>query len=159
APKIDGWVIPGWVSSRWLRPFSHPSGVIARLQAAIPNFDIQTLAMDFEEESQAVAGVPISDYAPWIDRHIRRERMWHEVLWRLMETDAVDLAAIVFDGVDKLQHGLWPYLDPRLAPQKPSGEYLAVRRAALEYYKAVDDLLGETMSRARGQATIFICSD
>jgi len=159
APQIDGWVIPGWVTSRWLRPFSHPAGVIDRLRAAIPGFDVKTLAIDLEEESKAVAGAPIDDYSAWVNLHIRRERLWFDVLWQLMESDRVDLAAVVFDGVDKLQHGLWPYLDPKLAPSNPPPEFLRVREMAWEYYRTIDHLLGETMRRAGDQATVFICSD
>jgi predicted AlkP superfamily phosphohydrolase/phosphomutase len=159
APKIDGWVIPGWVTSRWVRPFSHPPGLIDGLRAALPGFDVKTLAIDLDEESKAVAGAPIDDYRAWVNLHIRRERLWFDVLWRLAETDPVDLAAIVFDGVDKLQHGLWPYVDPMLVPENPSPEFLRVRETAWEYYKTVDELLGESMRRAGEDATILICSD
>jgi predicted AlkP superfamily phosphohydrolase/phosphomutase len=159
APKIDGWVIPGWVTARWLRPFSHPAGLIDRLKSSVPGFDVKTLAMDLDEESKAVSGSPIDDYRAWVSLHIRRERLWFEVLWHLLETDPVDLAAIIFDGADKLQHGLWPYLDPGLAPAEPEPGFLRVREMAWEYYKTLDHLLGETVRRAGEECTVLICSD
>jgi predicted AlkP superfamily phosphohydrolase/phosphomutase len=158
APKIDGWAIPGWVSWRWMKPLSHPSGVIEKLTAEVPGFDVKTLAMDYEEERKAIVGSGIDDHGAWIQLHISRERQWFATLKHLMATSPVELAGVVFDGVDKLQHLLWAYLDPRLAPEKPSPEYLRIRGQALDYFRAIDGLLGEAMEMLPDW-TILVCSD
>ncbi|MDX2181997.1 MAG: alkaline phosphatase family protein [Bryobacteraceae bacterium] len=158
APKIDGWALPGWVSWRWMKSLSHPAGVVEKLAAEIPGFDVKILAMDYEEERKAIVGSGIDDHEAWIQLHISREKQWFETLKRLQSTQPVDLAGIVFDGVDKLQHLLWGYLDPRIAPSNPSPEYQRTRAAALEYFRTIDLLLGEAMELFRDW-TILICSD
>lgn len=159
APKIDGWAIPGWISWRWVKQFSHPAGVTEKLKADLPGFDVKRLAMDFEEERKAVTGSQIDDYRGWIDLHIDRERQWFEVLKYLQNSDPAGLIGIVFDGVDKLQHRLWHFIDPRIAPSEPSVEFDRVREATFDYYRSIDRLLEEIDRMYDGQATILIPSD
>jgi predicted AlkP superfamily phosphohydrolase/phosphomutase len=159
APRIEGWVIPGWVSWRWMKRLSHPAGIIEHLKQNLAGFDVKKLAIDFEEERKSVVGAPMDDYRSWIGLHIERERQWFEVLRHMMTEDPADLVGVVFDGVDKLQHLLWYYLDPGLVPENPDSEYLRIREMAWEYYRLVDDLLGETLDLYGDSATILICSD
>src|SRR5215831_9068010 len=44
APKIDGWVVPGCVSWRWMKNLSHPPGIIDKLKKEVPRFDVKSLA-------------------------------------------------------------------------------------------------------------------
>jgi predicted AlkP superfamily phosphohydrolase/phosphomutase len=159
APKIDGWVIPGWVSWRWMKRLSHPANIIDELKQELPGFDVKKLAIDFEEERKSVIGAPIDDYSSWVSLHIEREKQWFEVLRYMMEKDPAELVGMVFDGVDKLQHLLWYYIDPALLPENPEPEYLRIREMAWNYFRTVDDLLGQTMELYGDQAAILICSD
>lgn len=159
APKIDGWAIPGWVSWRWMKRLSHPSDVIDTLKKTLPGFDVKVLAMDMEEERKAVVGAPLDDYECWIGLHIARERQWFDVIQHLTAKRHAELVGVVFDGVDKIQHLLWKYLDPALRPCQPDEEYLRIRSLAIEYFRRIDDLLGETLSRYGDDTTILICSD
>jgi predicted AlkP superfamily phosphohydrolase/phosphomutase len=159
APKIDGWAIPGWVSWRWMKQFSHPNDVIDHLKSTLPGFDVKTLAMDMEEEGKAIAGAPLDDYQSWVGLHIARERMWYGVIQHLMAERPAELVGLVFDGVDKIQHLLWRYLDPTLRPQLPGEDFLQTQDMTLDYFREVDRLLGDTMSRYGDDTTILICSD
>ena len=51
-----------------------------------------------------------------MDLHIRREQRWFEVLRFLMQNEPADLVGVLFDGVDKLQHLCWRFIDPELRP-------------------------------------------
>ncbi len=158
APKIDGWVVPGWVSWRWMKQLSHPAGIIEMLKRDLPGFDVKSIALDPTEEKKAIAGAVLDDYRSWVMPHLEREQQWFNVLCHMMERDPVALAGIVFDGVDKLQHLLWSYLDPALAePDNP--EFVRIRDIAWEYFARIDQILGETVDRWGDQATILICSD
>jgi predicted AlkP superfamily phosphohydrolase/phosphomutase len=158
-PKIDGCVIPGWVPWRWLKRFTHPAGLLERLAKELPDFDVRQLAMDFEQERKAIAGAPPDDHEAWIDLHVGRDRQWFNVLRRLMQTERPGLAGIVFDGVDKLQHLLWPYLDPELAPRDPAPEFLSTQRACWRYFRQLDTFLADVVSLAGPDAAVFIVSD
>ncbi len=159
APKIDGYVVPGWVAWRWVKNQSHPKDLIARLQDAIPGFDVKELAMNFSEEEKAVAGTFNEEYEPWIDLHLRRERQWFNILKHQYANDPTDLTAIVFDGVDKLQHLCWEFLDPNLEPADPSPQFLKVRELCWEYFRQIDAFLKETVAFAGEDAHVFVVSD
>jgi predicted AlkP superfamily phosphohydrolase/phosphomutase len=66
---------------------------------------------------------------------------------------------VLFDGVDKLQHFCWRFLDPALFPGKPSPWEQSVRALCLEYFRRVDHFIGEIVARAGPEATIVIASD
>ncbi|MCU1259021.1 MAG: Type phosphodiesterase / nucleotide pyrophosphatase, partial [Bryobacterales bacterium] len=158
APRVDGYVIPGWVPWRWLKRLSHPKGLVERLNAEVPGFDVKALAMDFDEEKKSIAGEPVEDPEGWIALHIRRERQWFQVFEHQLKNDPCDLVGIVFDGVDKLQHLLWPYLDPSnsvdLGPDQDR-----IRSHCFNYFRQIDDFLERTVLMAGSEATVMVVSD
>lgn len=159
APRINGYVIPGWVPWRWVKKHSHPADLIDRLKAEVPGFDLQELAMNFDEEQKAVAGNEIENYDAWIDIHIRREKQWFACLRHLLKKGDCDLLGIVFDGVDKLQHLLWQYVDPALTPQRLSPGYQRTREHCWNYFRLLDGFLGETIRIAGEDSLILVVSD
>jgi len=159
APKINGYVIPGWIPWRWVKKNSHPADLVDRLRAELPGFNVKELAMDFKEEQKAVAGATIEDYEPWIDLHIRRERQWFNALRHLMTNEPCELVGVVFDGVDKLQHLLWHYLDPAMEPAQTSKNYLCIRELCWDYFRQLDSFLEETVRLAGPESSVFIVSD
>ena len=158
-PKINGYVIPGWVPWRWVKKHSRPAGLVDRLKTEIPGFDVKELAMNFDEEEKAISGATHEDYEPWIDLHIRRERQWFHVLRHQMEHDPCELTAIVFDGVDKLQHLLWQYLDPAREPSEPSDAFIRTRKRCWDYFRQLDDFLAESVALAGSDAHVLVASD
>jgi predicted AlkP superfamily phosphohydrolase/phosphomutase len=158
-PRIDGYVIPGWTPWRWLRRFSHPAGLIEKLTSELPTFDVKELAMDFDQERKSLAGMAEEDYETWIDLHIRRDRQWFSLLRHQLTRDPCELTAIVFDGVDKLQHLLWPYLDPSMQPVKPTTAFQRIRGLVLEYFREIDGFLRETVEICGPDAAVFVVSD
>lgn len=158
-PKIDGFVIPGWLTWRWIRSQSHPADLINTLRDALPNLDLKELGMDFTEEQKAVHGAALDDYDGWIELHIRRERQWFDILRHQLRHDDASLLGIVFDGVDKLQHLLWSYLDPALAPADPSPGYLRVRKRCDDYFRQIDEFLQETLDLVGPDSHVFVVSD
>ncbi len=158
-PKINGYVIPGWVPWRWVKKYSHPADLIDKLKREIPGFDAKELAMDLKVEQRAVAGEAIEDNESWIDLHIHREQQWFNILRYQMKHDPCALVGVVFDGVDKLQHLLWGYLDPDLEPERPSEDFLRIRARCWEYFRRLDRFLEETVKLAGPDAYVFIVSD
>lgn len=158
-PRINGSVIPGWVPWRWVKKYSHPADLIDRLRQRIPGFDVKELAMNFSEEEKAIAGTTRKDYGPWIDLHIRRERQWFDILKDHLRSEPSGLTGIVFDGVDKLQHLLWQYLDPALEPSDPDDAFLRTRAHCRDYFRQLDHCLEETVKLAGPDAHVVVVSD
>lgn len=159
APKIDGYCIPGWVPWRWVKTQSHPKGFIEQLRAEVPGLDIKEMAMNFGEEEKAISGTFAEDYMPWLDLHIRREMQWFNVYRHMLRNHPTELMGVVFDGVDKIQHLCWQFIDPAMTPRQPSEKYLKVRARCWDYFRLVDDFLKQTVEIVGPKGHVFICSD
>src|SRR5262249_34319042 len=156
---ISGNVVPGWVPWRHLRLACYPKSLYERLKA-LPGFNPRELAMDMSLEERALEGCHREeDYENWIRLHIRRERQWFGVLRHLMETEPADLTAVLFDGVDKLQHFCWRFLDGTIFPASPSGWERRIRDLCLDYFREIDRFIGEMVSLGGRETNVFIASD
>jgi predicted AlkP superfamily phosphohydrolase/phosphomutase len=160
ARGVSGSVVPGWVPWRHLRMACYPRTLYSQLTAALPEFNPRELAMDMSLEERALEGCTREeDYESLIDLHIRRERQWFEVLRHLMRHDPADLTAVLFDGVDKLQHFCWRFLDRAIFPAAPSEWECRVRHRCLEYFREIDRFIGEIVEMAGDQASVVLTSD
>lgn len=159
APPIAGNVVPGWVPWRHLRLACYPRSLYDTL-TTLPGFNPRELAMDMALEEKALEGChKEEDYENWITLHIRRERQWFNVLRHLMLEDPAQLTAVLFDGVDKLQHFCWRFLDSKLFSSTPSAWESRVRELCLDYYREVDRFIGEIITLGGPEASVFIASD
>ena len=158
-PSIAGYVVPGWVPWRHLRLACHPADLYDRLKA-LPGFDPRELAMDMSLEEKALEGCHREeDYEELIRLHIRRERQWFKIAATLMREDPCHLTAVLFDGVDKLQHICWRFIDPDLFSSTPSDLELRIRELCLEYFREVDGFVGEIVAMGGPGANTIIVSD
>ena len=158
-PPIAGYVVPGWVPWRHLRLASHPAELYDKIKA-LPGFDARELAMDMSLEGDAIEGCgKREDYEDWIHLHIRRERQWFQILRYLMRDDPCPLTAVLFDGVDKLQHFVWRFLDPALFPSSPSAWESKIRALCWDYFRELDRLLEEIVTLAGPDAHTIVVSD
>jgi len=159
APKLDGYVIPGWMPWRQLRLGCHPKSLYARLQT-LPGFHPDQLAMDMAHEEKALEGCPPDEYPDWIAWHIRREERWAEIVSMLMQDDPpCELVTVLFDGVDKLQHLFWRFLDPAFAHTVRRPWEKRVQQACRDYFARVDALLAGIVRQAGPDATVIVASD
>ncbi|MBS0445543.1 MAG: alkaline phosphatase family protein [Proteobacteria bacterium] len=156
--ELNGFVVPGFVPFRHLRRNTHPSDLYDRLKA-IPDFNASELAWDFDQEQQAGYELSDKDREEWIRYHLPREMQWFRVAEYLMREEQPDLMAILFDGVDKLQHQAWQYLDPRLE-QEGKGEFHArMRELSLAYFKQLDGFIENLVTAAGPDVQVFFASD
>ena len=155
---ISGCVVPGWVVARYLRRYCYPPTLYDRLKG-LPGFNPQELAMNLDLEQKALDGCPQEEQEEWLRIHLQRERQWFEILTYLMRTEPHHLTAIVFDGVDKLQHLFWRLLDPAFTPNGRSSLEEKLRRLCLDYFRQLDGLLAEIVALAGDASNVFIVSD
>jgi predicted AlkP superfamily phosphohydrolase/phosphomutase len=158
-PPISGNMLPGWVPWRHLRLACHPADLYDRINE-LPGFNARELAMDMTLEGNAIEGCQKrEDYEDWICLHIRRERQWFEILRHLMREDPCQLTAVLFDGVDKLQHFVWRFLDPAYFPASPSAWEQKIRALCCDYFREMDHCLEELVALAGPEANTVMVSD
>lgn len=155
---VLGHSMPGFVSGRHLRRSTHPPDLFDRLRA-VDGLDVKVLGLDDEIEREGLREMASDRWLDWINHHAGRDRAWFQVLDHLMEREPSDLSAIVFDGVDKIQHLAYRYLDPALAPRRPSPWELGVIDACRAYFRQIDDFLGRVVARLGPWGRVFVASD
>lgn len=158
AEPIERHMVSGFVPWRHLRRAVHPPALFDRLKELLGP-DTRELAMDLDLEKQCIQGLPPERYRDWIGLHLRRERNWFTLLRQLMIDEPTDLTAIVFDGVDKLQHVFWRFLDPAFSAADASAADLEVRELCLQYFRQLDRFLGDIVALAGPDARVFLASD
>lgn len=158
-PAVRGRIVPGgWMPWKQLRLGCHPSGLFDELRA-LPSFDPRELALDMELEAKAVEGCADEEYVQWVELHIRRERRWYEVARHLLLREDAELVGIVFDGVDKLQHLCWRFLDPACRPAEPAPWETTVMELCEEYFRCLDEILAGLLELAGPDARVIVASD
>ena len=159
-PSIPGSsIIPGLLSWRHLRRNIHPPSLYDELKA-LPGFSAAELSWDFESEKKALQHVPEEELEPWVRFHVAREHHWFTILKHLLTADpSWNLAAVIFDGVDKLQHGCWRFLDRAFLPAQPSEFELRMVELCREYFRVLDGFIREIVALAGPEAQVFIASD
>lgn len=157
-PPISGYVVPGFVSWRFLKKNSWPEDLFDRLKN-IPGFDLKEMALNFREEEKAVKGCQKEEYEKWILLHIKRERQWFQVVRYLMQNDPCHLMGFIFDGLDRIQHICWRFLDPDCFPESFLPWEEKTRQLCLQYFHELDEFIEEIVSLAGPEANIFIASD
>lgn len=156
---IRGHSIPGFTSARHLRRSSYPADLLDRLKAALPDIDLSLLGLDAESEKESLMEMPRERWAPWIEHHTEREQAWLRVLEYLMVHEPSDLVAIVFDGVDKLQHLAYRYLDPAICPANPDPWERQMIELCHDYFRQVDRALARVLELAGNWSRVVIASD
>jgi predicted AlkP superfamily phosphohydrolase/phosphomutase len=158
-PRIKGHVLPGgFMPWRQMRLGCHPPEMFDRLRE-LPGFNPRELALDMSHEAKAIEGCPDEEYESWIDLHIRRERQWVDILRYLRHEDPSDFTALLFDGVDKIQHLCWRFVDPAWSASLTSAWDLRIREKVREYFAELDKLIGELADLFPDDTTIVVASD
>jgi predicted AlkP superfamily phosphohydrolase/phosphomutase len=158
-PHISGYVVPGWIPWKQLRLACWPEGLFDKLKA-LPGFNQRELAMDIKLEEKATEGISNhSELGPWIELHTRREQNLFQVLRHLSQEDPSDLTAVLFDGVDKLQHLTWRYLRPEDDRPLTQDWEFQIRELCLTYFRSLDNLICQLCDLAGPEATVLLASD
>lgn len=158
-PKgINGFMVPGFVPWRHLRRNSTPDDLYDRLKK-IPDFNPQELAWDFEQEKQALDALTDEDREHWVEYHLPREKQWFKIAEYLLKEEAPDLMAVMFDGVDKLQHQAWLFIDPELQKGELSEYHQRMRKLCLAYFRQLDSFIEALVTAAGPEVQVFMASD
>jgi predicted AlkP superfamily phosphohydrolase/phosphomutase len=155
---VNGFVVPGFVPWKYLKKHIYPADLYQRL-TAVPGFAPNQLLFDWDMEREALQSLPKDKYEEWLRFHIRRERLWADVLQWILREEPCDLTGIVFDGVDKLQHLCWRFLDPALQSSLRSDFDRRIHELCLDYFRQLDDIIAEIVDAAGPDAGIVVASD
>lgn len=156
--RINGSLVPGFVSWKHLRRNTWPASLYDRI-AAIEGFDPKELSWDFEREGQIGEVMPDDELYDWVEHHLPRDRQWYNIARHLLAEDNPDLLAVMLDGTDKIQHQAWHVMDPALWTGEASDSRRRVRALVIEYFRRLDGHLRSLFDLAGPGCHITIVSD
>ncbi len=155
---FNGFMLPGFIPWRHLRRNTTPSDLYDRLKV-LPEFNPKELAWDFEKEKQAISDLSDKDRENWVRYHLPRERQWFRIAEYLLVEETPDLMAVMFDGVDKLQHQAWLFLDPSLQTGEVSEYHQRMRKLCMDYFRQLDGFIEKLINAAGSDVQVFMASD
>jgi predicted AlkP superfamily phosphohydrolase/phosphomutase len=159
---INGWVIPSMVQWRHLKRNIHPESLYQEI-ASIPDFQSDHWALTYWEANEAMrhrAMFPSEiEERAWVVKNLHRDKQWFIILKHLMEKNPSELTAIVFDGIDKLSHPYWRYLDPSTDVAALPDWQKRLRDEILEYFRQLDAFIRDIVHLAGDDAHIVMASD
>ena len=158
AKDLRGFMVPGFIPWRHLRRNSVPKDFYDRLKG-LPEFDPKELAWDFEKEKLSIDELSDVEREKWVRYHLPRERQWFRIAEYLLVEENLDLMAVMFDGVDKLQHQAWLFLDPDFQTGELSEYHRRMRRLCLDYFRQLDGFIEKLITAAGPGAQVFMASD
>jgi len=156
--KVNGSLVPGFVSWKHLRRNTYPDTLFDRI-AAIEGFDPKELSWDFERESQIGEAMPDDELYSWVANHLPRDKQWYNIGHALLSEDNPDLFALMLDGTDKIQHQAWHVLDPEIWDTDVPESRRKVRALVVEYFRQVDGYLAGLHAAAGDDCHMVIVSD
>lgn len=158
-PKnLNGFMVPGFIPWRHLRRNTMPKDLYDKLKT-LPGFNPKELAWDFHQEKQAINVLSDKDREDWIRYHLPREQQWFSIAKYLLTEESPDLMAIMFDGIDKLQHQAWPFLDPSLHTDNVSAYEQRMRKLCTDYFRQLDGFIEQLVTAAGKDVQVFMASD
>lgn len=155
---LNGFMVPGFIPWRHLRRNTVPKDLYDRL-ANLPGFNPKELAWDFTQEKQAVELLDDQEREDWVRYHLPREKQWFRISEFLLSQESPDLMAVMFDGVDKLQHQAWRFMDPACQKGTISAYHRRMRQLCLDYFKQLDQFLESLFASAGKKVRLFMASD
>jgi predicted AlkP superfamily phosphohydrolase/phosphomutase len=158
-PPFNGYLVPGFVTSRVLRTSVQPREFWDTVKN-LPGFNVQDASWDLDEGRIPLSsGIDFENLKIWIDYLKRKENGWYAIARELIDNSPCQLVAVVFEGVDRLQHQVWNLLDPQFFPKEPTEIEVAARDYAYGYYRHLDGLLRQLVEAAGPEARTFVVSD
>jgi len=159
AEPFNGYMVPGFVTSRHLRTGIQPREYWDRIKE-LPGFNAKDVAWDLDKGRYALGGkLEEKEFKEWIDYLVRKERGWFAIAHDLIKGELCDLVAVVFEGVDRLQHQSWHLLDPALLPKTLTPSEKKIREYSLHYFQELDKFLRILVESAGKDTQVFIVSD
>lgn len=147
--RVNGFMITGMLTPGVEKEFTYPRHLKKELLEVVPGYKI-----DFDERLFHARG--------------DRERFLEDILdgteksvlavTHLMKEKAWDFFAVVFMGLDRVQHFWWEYMGA--GPPLSKGENAVKHRDVIpEYYRYLDRIMGEMLENIDQETAVMVVSD
>ncbi len=154
--RVNGILISGFLTPPKAKDITYPPSILQEIEGKLGEYTIS-----FEDERAKMERSVITDgtYEDAFVKDTIKTTAYHaKTLNYLMENKEWDFLMIEFQGTDGLQHIFWRDMDPTHPKHDPKRveKYGNVIR---DFYKQIDELVGELMRKLDDETAIFLVSD
>lgn len=145
---VNGYLITGGLTPPG-RDYTYPKSLASEIESKFGRYP-----------HLPVGGINVSSGGErkYIETFCRNMEKRAEITKYLMKEKPWDLFVVMFEGTDPLQHEFWKYIDD----QHPRYRFIEdefIRNAIPNFYKKLDEFLGELLNILDNHTTLFIMSD
>jgi predicted AlkP superfamily phosphohydrolase/phosphomutase len=142
--SVNGILVSGFMTPSVDANYTFPKEIKEDIKAVVGDYKVDV--KDFRTDRK--------DYlkAQILDMTERRFKLFRY----LLKENEWDFAMMVEMGTDRIHHAFWKYLDPthkKYTPDSPHSDVI------LDYYKLIDEKIGETLDSIPEKTGIMIVSD
>ena len=151
---FDGVLVGGMLTPGTHVRFTHPEEVKARLLAAMPDYQVDVEMQHTEKDRVSPRGMRAHL------EEVRRATEQRTRAWELLlsEYGPFDVAMIVYEGTDRVQHPLYGYAANE-PPDAADAQWEERREWVWDYYTFLDQHLGRVLEDCEGAEAVIFLSD
>ena len=142
--KVNGILISSFLTPDTTCEYTWPPGLGKQLDAIADGYMID------------VDGFRTDDKQWLLDEIYRMTDKRFRVTKALIQLEPWDFFMMVEMGPDRIGHGFWKYCDPEHPRYEPGNRF---ESALVDYYRHLDEQLGELVALAGDETAIFVVSD
>ncbi len=155
---VNGFMITGLLTPPNAAIFTHPAELSDRLDGYQIDLDRFIDAKPFAEADGGTKAKRVvkPDLELMAEFHAMEDTRARVAL-DLMRSEPWDIFTVVFTATDRMGHYLWPY--HRRADLDGSAESEALHRSIRDFYRRMDEAIGQLSAAAGEGATVMVLSD
>jgi predicted AlkP superfamily phosphohydrolase/phosphomutase len=148
--RVNGFIISGLdAPSETSEGFTYPTGIYDELKENLGGYHIDTNILGYARgkkwEKAVEAAHEVVDFRLKAAKHLYGKEKW-------------DLFVVVFTVLDRIQHTFWKFHDPK-HPEYDAGLAERFGTVLFDFYKKMDDAIGELLALADDETVTLILSD
>jgi predicted AlkP superfamily phosphohydrolase/phosphomutase len=137
---VNGIMVSGYMTPSTDVDFTYPASFKEELFRVVPEYDLDLPTIEYERMKVS------RKVAPLVDATLRMTERRIKLIMHMMREKPWDFCYLAFIGSDRIQHPIWR-------------EISALDTKATEYYRLLDDALGQVMDLLGPDDTLFVVSD
>jgi predicted AlkP superfamily phosphohydrolase/phosphomutase len=143
-PKVNGSLISCSLTPRGSKNFTYPPHLASEIENLLGGNYVFDISFRIEDRDEALNKLyEMTDKRFKVIKHLIKKEIW-------------DYFMFVEIGFDRLHHMFWKYYDNTHPKYEPNNRY---RKVIPEYYKYVDERIGEILSTIDDDTYVILVSD
>jgi predicted AlkP superfamily phosphohydrolase/phosphomutase len=141
---LNGYLVSSFLTPSTFSEYTYPRSLKAEIAQVVADYRLDVSEFRTEDKSNLLRQIyDMTEKRCRLVKHLLRTKPWEFFMWVEM-------------GVDRIHHGLWKYMDAAHPKHEPGNPY---EDAIRQYYRYVDDQIGEMLELIPDDAAVLVVSD